>query len=184
MKMLSSEEKKEITRIYDLTCKAFDKSLDRDVLKLQIEDLSDLDFNAIVQALHEYRKNPKNSFWPKANKIREIINPQFSPEAQANVIASKIREAISRHGWSNKNAAMELIGPIGWEIVERSGGWNYVCENHGLDLNPLTFHAQARDLAKSLIENNKTNTSSHLSLESGKSDVLKTLEFKIKEIPK
>lgn len=150
--MMTAIEKTELAKLYSATCRAFDKVLDSDVLKLQIEDLADLDFKSCVQALHEYRRNPKNVFWPKASKIREIVEPELSPEAEANEVASRIRGAISIFGWPNPGAARLYIGELGWTIVNRCGGWNYVCENHGVDLNPLTFHAQARDQAKAIRE--------------------------------
>jgi len=153
--MLSYDQKKEVAKYYENTCKAFDKILDTEVLKMQVEDLADLDFQDILKALATYRRDGKNTVWPRASKIREIVNPKQSKEAMANEAASRIRKAITDFGWCNSGPAKESIGELGWTVVERAGGWQYVCENHGLDLNPLTFHAQARDLAKAVIESSE-----------------------------
>lgn len=150
--MLTVEQKKHITQIYDNTCKAFDKILDPDVLRMQIEDISDLDYGSIVNAISVYRRDGKNVTWPRASKIREIINPKQSKESMSNEAASRIREAITKFGWCNIEQAKTFVGELGWAVVQRSGGWQYVCENHGLELNPTTFHAQSRDLAKSMAE--------------------------------
>lgn len=155
--MLTNNEKNEIGRIYAATCKSFDKILDPDVLKLQIEDLADLEFSQISAALTKYRTDPKNNFWPRASKIRELIFPKQSIETLSNEAASRIRQAISEHGWSNPVGAKIFIGELGWKIVQRSGGWQYLCENHGVELSPLTFHAQARDLAKAMLESESLN---------------------------
>lgn len=148
--MLTASEKQEVARTYNVTCKLFDKTIDADVLKFMVEDLSDLPYVKIIFALHDYRNNPKNRTWPKPVDIRAIVCPELSPEAIANDTASRIRESISKFGWCNSSQAREYIGELGWKVVERSGGWQYVCENHGLDLNPTTFYAQTRDLTKTL----------------------------------
>ncbi len=153
--MLNKNEREHIAKLYDATCKSFDKILEPEVLKMQIEDLSDLHFEKIIEALHKYRLDKKNNFWPKANKIRDIILPEQTPETMANEAASRIRYAISTFGWTNPQKAREYIGELGWRVVERSGGWMYLCENHGVELSPLTYHAQARDLAKSICESEK-----------------------------
>ena len=153
--MLTTAEKNHLSQIYAATCKAYDKILDSEVLKMQIEDLSDLNYSDIQQALFTYRRDEKNTIWPRASKIRALINPTQSSDTMANEAASRIRQAISKFGWPNPLDARSFIGELGWAIVERSGGWVYVCENHGVELNPLTFHAQARDLAKSMIESEK-----------------------------
>jgi hypothetical protein len=183
--MLSSKEKKEITKLYDLTCKAFDKKLDHDVLALQVDDLADLPFEKIIQALHDYRINPKNNFWPKANQIRKIICLEIDHEAQASLIASEIRGGITLYGWSNQCAARAKLGEMAWQIVERLGGWNYICENHGVLLNSTAFFAQSRDLAKSLLATESANK--FVGIEYKKNEVLNSsviaaLDFKMKSI--
>lgn len=153
--MLTVTEKNNISQLYAATCKAFDKTLEPEVLKMQVEDLSDLDYLQIVDALTAYRRDGKNIHWPRANKLRELIIPKQSKESLANEAASRIRKAISDFGWCNSTKARAYIGELGWAVVERAGGWQFLCENHGVDLNQLTFHAQARDLAKAIIESSE-----------------------------
>ncbi len=155
MKMLSNIEKNQLGQIYAATCKAYDKTLESDVLKMQIEDLADLSFDQIAAALMSYRRDEKNTQWPRASKIRAIVNPVQSPDTMANEVASRVRSAIPMFGWPNPQEARAYIGELGWAIVERNGGWQYLCENLGVELSQLTFHAQARDLAKAMIESEK-----------------------------
>lgn len=177
--MMTPNEKNEIGKLYSTTCKAFDKILDHDVLRMQIEDLCDLNFHDVVSALNQYRRNPKNTQWPRANKIREIVNPNQSVEGMANEAASRIRSAISKFGWPNPTDAKAYIGDLGWLIVERSGGWQYLCENHGIDLNPLTFHAQARDQAKAISESsNAGNFDKPVMIEKAPESILKLAQPK------
>lgn len=179
--MLTNEQKTEIARIYALTCKAFDKTLDADVLKMQVEDLSDLDFEQIKKALENYRIDEKSTIWPRAGKIRALVNPVMSADAVANEAASLIREAISKFGWPNGSEARKFVGELGWAIVERSGGWSSLCENHGLSINPLTFHAQSRDLAKAIIEK-RVKVDNYTAIEGGLPKNL--IDFKLREIEK
>lgn len=115
------------------------------------------DFNVLTGALENYSKDSKNKFFPAPANLNQYINPETSPDAQANEIASKIRQAISEIGYVSPTRAHLFIGDVGWQVVQRSGGWQYLCENHGATLSPLTFYAQSRDTAKAIIENNKIN---------------------------
>lgn len=181
--MLNAQEKNQISVIYASTCKAFDKVVEPDVLKMIVEDLSDLDFLSIVRALNKYRNDEKSVTWPRVGKIRALAGQKLSTETLANEAASRIREAIGKFGWCNGLEAEKFIGGLGWKVVERAGGWGYVCENHGLDLNPLTFHAQARDLAKSMIESNDAgNFDKPIQIE--QKEVKNLIGNLIKEIPK
>lgn len=103
-------------------------------------------------ALNRYISDQKNKFFPTPFQLRNYLENKPSIDTLANETASRIRSAITKFGWPNPEGAKEYIGDLGWKIVERNGGWLSLCENHGLVLNPQTFHAQSRDLAKSMIE--------------------------------
>lgn len=113
------------------------------------------DFNVLSGALENYSKDSKNKFFPAPANLTQYLNPESSPDSLSNEIASKIRQAISEIGYVSPSRAKLFVGDIGWQVVQRSGGWQYLCENHGASLSPLTFYAQSRDTAKSIIENNK-----------------------------
>lgn len=127
-------------------------------------------FAQYQRALQCYFDDPKNKTFPSLAGLRVYIDPKASVESQANELSSRVVEAISRFGWNNGAEARAYLGDTGWELVKRSGGWAYVCENLGLSLNPGTFRAQARDLAKSLIEAQKTEN--NLGLGYNKTNIL------------
>ena len=115
-------------------------------------------FENYLRACDAYAQDPKNKFFPAPVALRSYLKPEASPDAVANEVASRIRQAISKFGWPNPEDAKVYIGELGWKVVERSGGWTYLCENHGVELSPLTYFAQSRDLAKSMIETSNVGT--------------------------
>lgn len=149
---MTENEIKQLAGLWAMYAGYYRTKLDDQVLRMYADDLADLDFAEVRNALDQYRKNPKNRVLPLPAMIREIIEPQVDPDSAAREIASRIVGAISKCGWSNPTGAREYMGEIGWEIVRRFGGWQYICENHGLSLQPAAFMAQARDLAKSQLQ--------------------------------
>lgn len=103
-------------------------------------------FEQYMTALNKYVAEG-NTFFPSPIKLQKYVNPLEGPESEGRAIASRIREAVSRYGWSNQAEAKFYIGPVGWKIVESSGGWSYLCENLGTNIDPNSFYAQARDRA-------------------------------------
>lgn len=126
----------------------YGKKINLDVAEMYVQALDSFSFTQVSEAINFYAKNPKNKFMFLAADLIEIIDPQPSEENLAREIASRITSAVSTHGWVNAKSAKEFIGEIGWKIVERKGGWSYICENLGMSLDPLNFEAQCRELAK------------------------------------
>lgn len=122
------------------------------VLKMYADDLSDMDYTEVMNALNKYRKNPKNRFMPLPAMIRELINPEIDDDTIAISTASKVLQAVSKYGWSNASEAKYFIGELGWAGVARFGGWTYVCENLGDGIQLGTFNAQLREVLKSEIK--------------------------------
>lgn len=117
-------------------------------LILYVQDVEDLVFTEVVQAMHTYRKNPKNRTVPLPAHIRDIIEPQIDDDTLAKDAAARIIHAVSKFGWNNQLEAKHFIGELGWSIVQRQGGWLHICENMGIGFSASTFQAQARDLAR------------------------------------
>jgi|GEM_PF-5036285 len=122
--------------------------LEDEVLLMYAEDLADLDVAACVDAYNRWRRNPKNRTFPLPAHIRELVNPEefVSNESQAREIAGRVCGAVPKFGYANANAARLYIGPEGWSAVQRQGGWQYLCEQLGSNINPAIFQAQLRDL--------------------------------------
>lgn len=135
-----------------LTASYYGRTLSPQVLAMYVEDLEDFPPADVIAAYKAWRRNPKNTQFPLPAQIRGIIQPEVDPDSAAREIASRIVGAISKCGWSNPTGAREYMGEVGWEIVRRFGGWTYVCENHGVSLQPAAFMAQARDLARAQLQ--------------------------------
>lgn len=117
------------------------------VLDMYAGDLADLDAQVCMEAYKRYRLNPANKFFPLPAQIREMVNPEefVSVETQARETAGRIVGCVSKYGWNNGRAARNEIGPEGWAVIERQGGWAHICENLGHRINPSAFQAQLRD---------------------------------------
>lgn len=140
---------KALKEIIILTASYYGKTLSAPILEMYVDDLKEFPEEKIIAAYAAYRKNPKNKTFPLPAQIIEILSPEVSPNTQAHEIASRIRESIGRFGYSNPPEAEQYIGPIGWKIVKRMGGWSYLCQEVGLSIQPDAFFAQCREMAKS-----------------------------------
>lgn len=125
-----------------------DRSLADQVLLMYAADLSDLNPESVIHAYAEYRRDPSNTHFPLPAKIRALVNPaaHISVEDRAAEISARIVGAVAKFGWPNGKDAEAFIGPEGWSIVWRQGGWSLLCESLGTKINITTFTAQVRKL--------------------------------------
>lgn len=142
---MSADLKKTIALTYAYYMRG--QALPDAVLNAYFEDLNDLDPETCVDAYTRFRKNPANRAFPLPAQIRELVNPEqfVSVEARARETAARICAAVPKFGWNNSKDAEKFIGPEGWEVVKRQGGWSYLCESMGTKINPTSFQAQLRD---------------------------------------
>lgn len=121
----------ELKKVIVQTAIYYGRDIDAGVLSMMAEDLSDLDPNACIQAYSQWRRNPANKSFPLPAQIRELVNPEqfVSVETKAREIAGRIIGAITKYGWANAKEAQVFIGPDGWDLVKRSGGWQHLCES-------------------------------------------------------
>lgn len=129
----------------------YGRTISAPVLAMYAEDLADLPEDEVISAYTAYRRNPKNTQFPLPAQIRGVVSPAIDPDSAAREIASRINHAVVKFGWANAPEAHSYIGELGWDIVNRSGGWSYICQNLGVQLDPGVFSAQVRELAKSSI---------------------------------
>lgn len=149
------------------------------VLLMYAEDLSDLDPITCIEAYQCYRRNPQNRTFPLPAQIRELVNPEefVAVEAKAREIAARVVGAVTRFGWNNGRDACEYIGPIGWTVVERQGGWRHICENLGLRIQATTFQAQIRDQVEGSLRHGPALEQSILALPEKRSGELAPINF-------
>jgi len=118
-------------------------------LDLYVELLSDIPKSEVEIAIRDILRDPGQKFFPLPAVIRERAAPQMNPEHEAIEAASRITQAIAKFGWNNQELAEKFIGPLGWRIVERDGGWSHICESVMADEIPIR-RAQWREIGKAL----------------------------------
>lgn len=119
----------------------------------------------ICEAISKYMREPKNTQFPAPARLNEYLRPKTSRDSQAQEIASRVRESVTRFGYTGWEETKEYVGEIGVKVIQRFGGWNLICQELGVSIQPDTFYAQCRELVKSQLEldnNGKLNDSSLL----------------------
>lgn len=149
---MNSEDRKALGRVILATAVYYGRQVSQDVLSMMIDDLSDLPINTVLSAYSAFRRDARNKFFPLPAQIREMITPQVDPESAARELAARITGAIPKFGYANSQEAREYIGELGWQIIQRQGGWTYICEHHGLRIDPTAFQAQIREQAKASLK--------------------------------
>ncbi len=126
----------------------YGQNLTRTAIDIIAESLEDLNVNDVVQSYKEAFKTKGFSRLPNPADIRAMIQPSVDPKSAAKELAHRIHQAVSKFGYTGQSQAKEFVGEAGWTIVERFGGWIYICENLGVTLDVGIFLAQARELAE------------------------------------
>lgn len=153
---MTNEEVYKTKQIYIKLSAYYQRPIDDAILVMYCEDLADLPFDRVELAFQNYRRDPKNTNLPLPAKLRAMVEPNHDTDALAIEAASRIVRAVSKFGYPSPGEAREFIGELGWRVVERTGGWGYVCENLGTEISLTTFQAQARDLCRATINIAKT----------------------------
>lgn len=152
-------------------------------LVMYASDLAQFSIQSIAQVIQRYRADPKNNRFPIPAQLIRLLHPTITDDAQAVEVANRIWGAIAQFGWPNPSAAEKHIGPLGWIIVERLGGWRSVCDESGTGTAGV-FRAQLRESAKSVIERAKAgilNTPPGLPDRSGPAEHIGTIVNKVLE---
>lgn len=140
----------EIKKMIVITSQYYGRPINDDVVKMYLDDLHNMDFNDVVVAMKRYRMDPRNKSMFLPAHIRELIAPSVKPIDLARDTALRIKNAITKFGSWNQREARAFVGDAAWRVVERFGGWQYLCENLGTNaLRGDTFMAQCRDAVES-----------------------------------
>lgn len=132
-------------------------------------------------ACKKYIDNSANEFFPRPiSKLIAIIKKPISIEDDSLDLVTRITDSVSKYGWIGFNEAQAYIGPRGWEVVRRIGGWQYLCQELGVSIQLTTFQAQARETLKSLTRISEVKKD-NLQIESLPKNLI---DFKLKEIEK
>lgn len=136
-----------------------DRPVMTETVTIWLDSLNDIDHDLVHMALRKWFNDPKATRPPTPGQIREIIFPQMNERNEAVEAASRIVAAAPKFGHqgkSNREAARAYVGELGWMAVERIGGWQYLCENLGTKVLPLTVaQAQLRDACEAIAKRAK-----------------------------
>lgn len=146
---MTHQEKQQLKALFVATSSYYGHEIPDTALRLYVEDLDDLPFAEIAQALLLLRRDPKQTKCPLPAVIRARINAASDPDSHAVMIAGRILEAIAMIGPYETAKARTFIGPHGWRAVEMSGGWHTICQSETDDLGVRM--AQWRNLAKATL---------------------------------
>lgn len=130
----------------------YGRQLSPETVTMMAGDLSDLPLEAIKSAYDHYRRDDKVFRFPLPAQIRAIVTPIADPDSQAQEAAGRVIQAIGKYGWPHPTQARAYIGELGWRAVERFGGWLFLCENVGVEINQTTIYAQIRDLTRATVK--------------------------------
>jgi hypothetical protein len=149
---MSPEEIQKLKALLVATAMYYGQQIPDQVLGLYVEDLADLPFDRVAQAMGEYRRDAKSTRAPLPGMIRARVEPKSDPEQEAAIMANQIVEAIARTG----PYQTPQLDPVAMRIIQMEGGWMQICEMVTND-NLTAFKAQWRTLAKALIGKRERN---------------------------
>lgn len=147
--MINQEKIKQIKLILTGLAEYYGVNLSVQQLNMYSEDLYDLDLNDILKAVKIIRTS--SEFFPKPSTIIQSVKGKSIDNAID--VSNLIVLAMSKYGWTNPDKAKIFMGELAWEVVEREGGWQRVCETSSDDQLPI-LKAQWRELARVLLNKN------------------------------
>lgn len=160
---------------------AFSITINETTIQWYANSLKHLNPEEVLKALREYGRTTKVQKLPTPALIVELMFPKLNPDNEARDAASRVVKAVSLFGYIDPEGAKRYIGELGWETVQRFGGWTYICENLGSNLNMNTMFAQMRDVAIAMYDRAQKGVTSPPSLPtSGK--VLELAQSVIKKL--
>lgn len=139
------EQIQQMKKFWVMVSAYYQRQLDSHVLQMYGEDCKDVTFEELKWAFEQWRRGARGGLMPLPMQLVNLIRPEPDLNAEANETAGRIREAISRFGYTQGQAARDFIGEVGWSAVQGFGGWVALCESQD---EPAKW-AQIRELAKS-----------------------------------
>jgi hypothetical protein len=148
-----SHGKEEFVKKLSMVAVLANFKLTEDIANLFTDAVESYGFDKATKALVELAIDVKpNRGFISVKDIIDKINPSIglNESQKASDLASTIIGAVTRYGYNNSEKARQVIGEVGWHVVQRRGGWENFCEFLTLD-NMRTTEAQIREELKSVI---------------------------------
>lgn len=145
---MTHEQKMHLAQnVFPVMAELTGRSFSTHAIIMMVDSLHDLDYDQVIKVLNDWGKTEKT--FPHPSDIRAKVMPGIDDKDNALEVASTVIAAIGRFGYTNPKSAQIYIGPLGWEVVDRMGGWKHMCETctHG---NENTLRSQIRTFAETV----------------------------------
>lgn len=111
-----------------------------------------LGFARVTPVLKDFMRRGK---WPSVAEVEsELGQGETSVDERAAEIPHLIESAIRTWGRTNPGEAMRKIGPVGWQIVTESGGWELLCSSIESEAEFPSLRKLWRDAALAKLKRN------------------------------
>jgi hypothetical protein len=128
------------------------KEIDNILARIWIDQLKEFSDGEIRHAFDLAIGSLKK--WPTIADIKRLCEgSNLSDEEVGQEVAARIQGAISKFGWNNFKMAEEFIGPIGWAVIQQSGGWSRICEQESDNI--MSDRKAWRDAAVIVVKKNR-----------------------------
>lgn len=122
------------------------------------QNLSQFGIDAVNASLNDFLRSMRSQDkFPSISELEaKCVRLKGIPEgstpdiSQAAEIAEKMWGAISKFGYINSEGASKYIGPLGWAIIERQGGWKSFCEGVTTDQKGFLIPQWRKSLEQSV----------------------------------
>jgi hypothetical protein len=136
-------DKKTFVKLLFLLSKKANYELDDFEAELIADDLKEIGWEFVNASLSDFLKSMRSGDkFPSINELRaksaRIKGIPDDGSEDPRQLAEKCWSAISRFGYPNPDLAKKFVGPIGWKMIERQGGWVSFCASAG-DENQKSF---------------------------------------------
>lgn len=141
----------------------YGQELNRVQIQQWPHELMDLGPEKVAKGIAILRREPSRFRMPMPAEIRAKVSGPVADESVAEDVANRVWAAIARRGlyWSHdKNwpqCAIEELGTVAWEVIQRWGGWQSLVLESG-EAESGTMRAQLRKSAASVIQQSRAGT--------------------------
>lgn len=179
---MNQQNRVDIGRLWVGVAQMYNKEITKAALTIMLNAISDLPAAAVAKALQDWAgKNTLNRH-PSPAELRNMVCPVPEAKALAIEAATRVTQAVSKFGWCDGTGARAFIGELGWRAVQRIGGWQYLCENLGAELQLTTVQAQIREQCLATLQLGEAGVLDEPPALPGKGDKLPQLTSVVKEL--
>lgn len=166
---MDQRERQQLKAAFVTTALYYGATLQDEVLAMYVEDLADLPFPQLLEAMKAYRRSPKSRRPPLPADLRALVQGEASVEGRGREIAARLHGALVKYGYTwtdgyfaggnrwfdgggkawptwREAAVAELGGEDGAQVIDRLGGWA-AFHQYANFAEPTVVAAQVRDLA-------------------------------------